>query len=155
MWPKKGEEETKNDEEDEVRDEEVYFSSSKQGYNMSRGYSGEEKAEEEKVDEDELDEVGLEQRIASQAQNQLESNRIIEEEMSRHQKRDKMISSGFRVASFAFGGIVVGSLTMGIGLIPYLTVLGMGAAASGDLLYLFSLIISFHEFLLEKGGLWL
>lgn len=38
---------------------------------------------------------------------------------------------GMKVAAVAVGGVVIGTLTLGIGLIPYMTVVGITAVASG------------------------
>jgi len=54
-----------------------------------------------------------------------------EEQLASHQAHDNSISLGVKVAAVAVGGALVGALTAGIGLVPYLTVVGLTAVASG------------------------
>lgn len=56
---------------------------------------------------------------------------LVNEQLELHQAHDNNVSIGAKVAAVAVGGVVVGALTAGIGLIPYLTVVGITAAASG------------------------
>lgn len=52
----------------------------------------------------------------------------VEEQISRHEQNDKQTGFRYSVAAAAAGGVVVGALTAGIGLIPYLAVVGTVAA---------------------------
>ena len=54
-----------------------------------------------------------------------------EDQLQRHHSQDASLNMGMRVAAVAVGGVVVGALTAGIGLVPYMTVVGLVAAASG------------------------
>jgi hypothetical protein len=55
----------------------------------------------------------------------------VHEQLELHQAHDVNVSIGAKVAAVAVGGVIVGALTAGIGLVPYLTVVGITAAASG------------------------
>jgi hypothetical protein len=57
--------------------------------------------------------------------------RKAEEELEKHHNVDNNLSIGMKVAAVAVGGVVIGTLTLGIGLIPYMTVVGITAVASG------------------------
>ncbi len=57
--------------------------------------------------------------------------RKAEEELEKHHTVDNNLSMGMKVAAVAVGGVVIGTLTLGIGLIPYMTVVGITAVASG------------------------
>ncbi|RYH05500.1 hypothetical protein EON65_44545, partial [archaeon] len=56
---------------------------------------------------------------------------IVAEQVELHQQYDSSVSMGAKVAAVAVGGVVVGALTAGIGLVPYFTIVGITAAASG------------------------
>lgn len=51
--------------------------------------------------------------------------------MEKHHAIDNNLSIGMKVAAVAVGGVVVGALTAGIGLVPYIAVVGAAAVASG------------------------
>jgi len=55
----------------------------------------------------------------------------VEEQLERHHAHDKNVSLGVKVAAVAVGGVVIGALTAGIGLIPYITVVGITAVVGG------------------------
>lgn len=57
--------------------------------------------------------------------------RKAEDQLQRHHSQDASLNMGMRVAAVTVGGVVVGALTAGIGLVPYLAVVGIAAAASG------------------------
>lgn len=57
--------------------------------------------------------------------------RKAEDQLQRHQTEDASLNLGVRVAAVTVGGVVVGALTAGIGLVPYMAVVGIVAAASG------------------------
>jgi hypothetical protein len=57
--------------------------------------------------------------------------RKAEDQLQRHHSQDASLNLGIRVAAVTVGGVVVGALTAGIGLLPYLAVVGLAAAASG------------------------
>jgi len=42
------------------------------------------------------------------------------------------VSAGMKVAAVAVGGVVVGALTAGIGLVPYITIVGLTAVAGAS-----------------------
>lgn len=60
-----------------------------------------------------------------------ELNDKVEQQIVQHRTHDNNIALGVKVAAIAVGGVVVGALTLGIGLIPYATVVGATALASG------------------------
>ena len=57
--------------------------------------------------------------------------KLVEEQIEKHQLNDNSLSLGVKVAAVAVGGVVVGALSAGIGLVPYVTVVGLTAAAGG------------------------
>jgi len=60
-----------------------------------------------------------------------EEHKKTEEQIELHQQQDNSLSLGVKVAAVAVGGVVVGALTAGIGLVPYITVVGLTAVAGG------------------------
>lgn len=73
----------------------------------------------------------LKQIVQSEVLTQRREQRLAEEQLERHQTHDNNVNTGIKVAAVAVGGVVIGALTAGIGLIPYLTVVGVTAAAGG------------------------
>jgi hypothetical protein len=65
-----------------------------------------------------------------------EQHKRAEEEIERHQQNDNNFTMGVKVAAVAVGGVVVGALTAGMGLVPYITVVGVTATAAGGALAL-------------------
>lgn len=65
-----------------------------------------------------------------------EQHKRAEEEIERHQQHDNNFTMGVKVAAVAVGGVVVGALTAGMGLVPYITVVGVTATAAGGALAL-------------------
>ena len=55
----------------------------------------------------------------------------VEEQIERHQAYDRNLSVGMKVAALSLGGVVIGALTAGVGLVPYITVVGLAAVAGG------------------------
>ncbi len=53
------------------------------------------------------------------------------EQLELHHSMDANLSLGMKVAAVTLGGVVVGALTAGIGLVPYMAVVGITAVASG------------------------
>lgn len=53
------------------------------------------------------------------------------DQLQRHHSQDANLNMGMKVAAVTVGGVVVGALTAGIGLVPYMAVVGLVAAASG------------------------
>lgn len=56
---------------------------------------------------------------------------IVEEQIEMHHQRDNNISLGAKVAAVTVGGVIVGALTAGIGLLPYIAVVGVATVAGG------------------------
>ena len=69
--------------------------------------------------------------VESEVKNQRTQQKLMEQEVEKHQIQDSNMSKGVKVAAVAVGGVVVGALTAGIGLLPYITVVGLTAVASG------------------------
>lgn len=63
--------------------------------------------------------------------NNRDKQRRAEEQLEKHHALDNNLSIGMKVAAVAVGGVVVGALTAGIGLVPYIAVVGAAAVASG------------------------
>jgi hypothetical protein len=57
----------------------------------------------------------------------------VEEQLEKHHAEDNNLSMGMKVAAVAVGGVVVGALTAGIGLVPYIAVVGFTTLASGGI----------------------
>ena len=73
----------------------------------------------------------LKQIVQQKKLNIKEQHKRAEEEIERHQQNDNNLSMSVKVAAVAVGGVVVGALTAGIGLVPYITVVGITAVAGG------------------------
>lgn len=73
----------------------------------------------------------LKQIVKSEILTQRREQRLAEEQLERHQTHDNNVNTGVKVAAVAAGGVLIGALTAGIGLIPYLTVVAVTAAAGG------------------------
>eukprot|EP01041_Mallomonas_annulata_P009846 gene9847-20481_t len=73
----------------------------------------------------------LKQIVESEVMTQRREQQLAVEQLERHQKHDSNVSSGMKIAAVAVGGVVVGALTAGIGLVPYITVVGLTAVAGG------------------------
>lgn len=56
---------------------------------------------------------------------------IVEEQIEMHHARDNNITLGAKVAAVTVGGVIIGGVTAGIGLLPYLAVVGVAAMAGG------------------------
>ena len=61
----------------------------------------------------------------------------LEKQLEEHQRHDNSVSIGVKVAAVVVGGAVVGAFTAGIGLIPYLAVVGFSAMAGGGAVALY------------------
>ena len=100
-----------------------------------------EKGEGESDDEREIPKIAeddsktkakdLKQIVESEVMTQKRQRSLVEEQIELHHARDSNVSLGAKVAAVAVGGVVVGALTAGIGLIPYITVVGITAVAGG------------------------
>ena len=73
----------------------------------------------------------LKQIVESEVMTMKRQRSLVEEQLELHHARDNNVSLGAKVAAVAVGGVVVGALTAGIGLIPYITVVGITAVAGG------------------------
>jgi hypothetical protein len=69
--------------------------------------------------------------VESEAKSQRTQAKFVEHELEKHETQDNNLSMGVKVAAVAVGGVVVGALTAGIGIVPYITVVGLTAVASG------------------------
>ena len=56
---------------------------------------------------------------------------LVEDQIEKHQLHDHNLSISMKVAAVAVGGVVVGALSAGVGLVPYVTLVGLTAAAGG------------------------
>jgi hypothetical protein len=71
-------------------------------------------------------------KVAEQEAQNLKSQKSQHEKtVTELEARDGGLSIGTKVAAVAVGGVVVGALSAGIGVAPYMTVVGMTLAASG------------------------
>lgn len=71
------------------------------------------------------------QIVESEVMTHKRQQRIAEETLEKHHANDNSISLGVKIAGVVVGGVVVGALTAGIGLVPYVTAVGITALASG------------------------
>jgi hypothetical protein len=69
--------------------------------------------------------------VESEVKNQKLQRTMVEEQVEMHQAHDSNVSLGVKVAALAVGGAVIGALTAGIGLAPYMTIIGISAVAGG------------------------
>ena len=89
-------------------------------------------ASEESDDEEEtLRPKDLKQIVASEVLTHKKQQQQVEEQIERHQAYDRNLSVGMKVAALSVGGVVIGALTAGVGLVPYITVVGLAAVAGG------------------------
>lgn len=98
--------------------------------------SGDLTAELESDDEDishthNVKHKDLKQIVESEMQMQKIQQQKVEEQLENHKTHDSNVRLGVKVAAVALGGVVIGALTAGIGLIPYMTVVGITAVAGG------------------------
>jgi hypothetical protein len=75
----------------------------------------------------------LKEIVESEQNEHRRQQHAAEVQIERHQKHDKNVSLGVKVAAVAVGGVLVGALTAGIGLVPYITVVGITAVAGGGM----------------------
>ena len=73
----------------------------------------------------------LKKIVESEVKTSRENQKRVEAQMEIHKDHDNSVSLGVKVAAVAVGGVVVGALTAGIGLVPYITVVGLTAVAGG------------------------
>ena len=73
----------------------------------------------------------LQDIVDGEVETQKRQRELVEQQVERHQAYDQNVGIGAKIAAVAVGGVVVGAFTAGIGLIPYLTVVGITAVASG------------------------
>jgi len=73
----------------------------------------------------------LQKIICNEVNTQKRQRSKAEEQVEVHASHDSSVSNGAIAGAVVVGGVVVGALTMGIGLLPYLAVVGVTAAASG------------------------
>jgi hypothetical protein len=94
-----------------------------------------QKVDHDSDEEDAKDDVpkgkDLKQIVKSEVSTNRDKHRRAEEQLEKHHAQDSHLSMGMKVAAVAVGGVVVGALTAGIGLVPYITVVGITAVASG------------------------
>lgn len=69
--------------------------------------------------------------VQSEVMTQKRQKEAVNEQYELHRARDTSVNLGAKVAAVALGGVVVGALTAGLGLIPYVTIVGLSAVAGG------------------------
>ena len=84
-------------------------------------------------DEEIIGNKDLKQIVATEMKTQKLQQKFVEQEVQNHKAHDQNIKLGYTIAAVAVGGAVIGALTAGIGLIPYITVVGITAAAGTSL----------------------
>lgn len=69
--------------------------------------------------------------ILREEDEQKRQKELVEEQVELHQAHDANVSNGAKIAAVTVGGFAIGALTMGIGLLPYLALVGVTVVASG------------------------
>ena len=82
-------------------------------------------------DNDNLRDRDIKKIVEGEVKSARAQQQIAERSMEKLEAQDNNVSMGVKVAAVAVGGVVVGALTAGIGLVPYITVVGITAVASG------------------------
>lgn len=77
------------------------------------------------------DQSSLKTIVEAERKNRLDVQDKVEQQIEAHHAYDNNTALGVKIAAAAVGGVVVGALTAGIGLIPYVTVVGVTALVSG------------------------
>jgi len=77
------------------------------------------------------DQCSLKTIVEAERKNRLDVQGKVEQQIEAHHTYDNNTALGVKIAAAAVGGVVVGALTAGIGLIPYVTVVGVTALVSG------------------------
>ena len=87
-------------------------------------------------EEEEIVEEDLAERVRKDRSTKVKLKEKVEEQIERHHRYDNTVVSGLKVAGVALGGMLIGALTAGVGLVPYIaaavgaaTIAGGGAAA--------------------------
>ncbi len=99
--------------------------------NVSDG-EDQEKEKEEKVPKAKK----LKDIVESEVQTSRQKQKTVEKQLEKHHEIDNNLSMGMKVAAVAIGGVVVGAITAGVGLVPYLALVSLTAVASGGVVAL-------------------
>lgn len=89
-----------------------------------KGYDSSEEAEVDSVAKKDLKTI-----VANEAKAHREAKERVEEQLLLHESHDRKVSVGLKVAAAVAGGVVVGASTAGVGLVPYMVVVGTALAA--------------------------
>jgi hypothetical protein len=73
----------------------------------------------------------LKEIVENEAMQLKKQQKLVEEQLERHQAHDKNVSFGAKMAGVVVSGAIIGALTAGIGLVPFAAVVGTLAAAGG------------------------
>lgn len=93
--------------------------------------SDDERDAKEKEAEESSRVKNLKSIVESEVWEHRKQKNIVEEQIEMHHQRDHNISLGAKVAAVTVGGVIVGALTAGIGLLPYIAVVGVATVAGG------------------------
>jgi len=77
-------------------------------------------------------EKGLKQLLSDQQQVAFRNKKIVQKQIEKHHAHDKSVGMVPKFAAVALGGLLVGAFTAGIGLLPYIAVVGGFAVAGGS-----------------------
>ena len=88
--------------------------------------------ESKAMENDEPREKGLKKLLTDQQQNASKEKKIAQKQIEMHQSHDNTVGMVPKVAAVAIGGLVVGALTAGVGLVPFIAVVGGFAVAGGS-----------------------
>ena len=75
---------------------------------------------------------GLKQLLTDQQQVAFREKKFVQKQIEKHHAHDKSVGMVPKVAAVALGGLLVGAFTAGIGLLPYIAVVGGFAVAGGS-----------------------
>lgn len=93
---------------------------------------GEDDEEEEHDEETNGKPKDLKEIVCSERKQHERQQHQAEKQLEQHQAHDKNVGMSIRYGALAVaGGVVVGALTAGIGLVPYLTAVGVAVVAVG------------------------
>lgn len=89
-----------------------------------KGYESAEEADFEGLSKKDLKTI-----VANEARAHRETKERVEEQLQLHESHDRKVNVGLKVAAAVAGGVVIGASTAGVGLIPYMVVVGTALAA--------------------------
>lgn len=75
---------------------------------------------------------GLKAVVLHEKESQMRIRDKVAQQVERHVAHDQNVNMSMKMAAAAFGGVLIGALTAGVGLLPYIAVVGVTAIAGGS-----------------------